>query len=73
MPIEKVCRACKNAHRTNELNQFECRRYPPRVVLVPVQTLEGQGAGFQSVIPLVGGEAGCGEWTEKIEQMKMDS
>jgi len=66
MPIEKVCRACKNAHRTNELNQFECRRYPPSMFLVPVQTLEGQGAGFQSVYTIVMGEAWCGEWMGKV-------
>ena len=39
-----------------------CKRYPPQVVLVPVQTLSGQGLAIQPAYPPVKDDDFCGEF-----------
>lgn len=67
----ETCSSCKFCHETKsdvEIGRSEmiCKRMPPQVVVLPVQTPVGprpQCLGFQ---PPVSAETTCGEWKPRL-------
>lgn len=71
----RACRSCRHAREASaavnggaKAPLFICRRFPPQpsAVVLPVQTLQGQGLGVQVVTgwPQVAGDDVCGEFDE---------
>jgi hypothetical protein len=57
------CARCNHFHRTSA-EGGECRESPPKVFMIPVRTMQGDGLGFQSVFPQVNNEVWCSLWSE---------
>lgn len=57
-----TCRDCIHWQIKNDLSAGDCTRYPPTVLLVPQQTLQGMQMGAMAVYPSVpSGFMACGE------------
>lgn len=70
----KRCDTCKHAVPVDESGGgeqgYQCRRYPPQAVAVPVPTkIQGQPPGVQitAVFPPMPGAAWCAEWEGRID------
>lgn len=58
------CQQCKfysASAQIDSLGQGECRLHPPKIFLVPVQTIQGQGISAQSMFPTVRHDLCCGQ------------
>lgn len=44
----------------------ECRESPPKSFVVPVQTMAGQGIGFQAVFPQCATNVWCGAFEPSL-------
>ena len=42
-----------------------CNESPPRVFMVPIRSIQGEGIGFQAVSPQVPYTHWCGAYTDK--------
>ena len=61
------CSSCRFSHEVTENRQtfLVCRRYPPQVILVPVQSFTGdQNLAIKPVFPPVQPIDICGEFSE---------
>lgn len=60
---------CASCHwftaNAQAVNQGECHRYPPQIVVVPVKTLAGSGMAPGAMFPAVASDASCGEFRPK--------
>jgi hypothetical protein len=48
--------------------QGECRINPPVLMLLPMQTLQGQTVGIQSVFPVIHETGWCGKHPRRIQR-----
>ena len=42
----------------------ECRKNPPKMFAVPMQSIQGQGIGFQAMFPIVTPSTWCGAFDD---------
>lgn len=60
------CASCEHfTVNAQAVNQGECHRFPPQIVVVPVKTLQGMGAAPGAMFPAVASDAFCGEFRAK--------
>lgn len=67
------CARCVFYSPVNE-TQGECRESPPKVFMVPVRSIQGEGFGFQPIFPQVTGDIWCGAFLDvdgNIEDVEM--
>lgn len=51
-----------NPQNIGQKSQMECRRYPPQVIALPVQTLQGSVFAPAAAFPVVSDAQYCGEF-----------
>lgn len=57
---------------TESGGQGVCRESPPKIFMVPVRSLQGEGFGFQAIYPQVDGSNWCGCWQDLIDHDAID-
>lgn len=62
---EASCGTCKHWQGNAMVEEAECRRQPPQVVLMPIQTLAGPQLAAVGFFPSTRRDVFCGEYTLK--------
>lgn len=60
-----MCVECDFYHTVDD-SSGECREKPPRVFLVPVRTIGGDGVGFSTNFPVVKPDGWCGSYSSRL-------
>jgi hypothetical protein len=64
------CQQCKfYSQIADQIVQGECRIYPPKIFLVPVQTIQGQGISAQIMFPTVRHDGWCGQCQTRLSAL----
>lgn len=55
----------KNVREINAPLVGECRESPPKVFMIPVRNVAGDGIGFQAIFPQVAEHVWCGAYADR--------